>query len=171
LITFYESIMRKRWSELEIHRAESVWASMQQTFLSQVVGPHFEALCREFALDAGAALFGDFPAEVGSATITDPAHRTQIEINTVALATHEPNSPRRILSLGEAKWGEVIGHHHLEHLARARELLARKGYDTDDTILTCYGGAGFTPELAATATRDNRILLVDLDRLYQPPTT
>jgi AAA+ ATPase superfamily predicted ATPase len=167
LIAFYEAVMRRRWSELEIHRAEAVWASMQQTFLAQVVGPHFEALCREFALDSGAELFGDFPAEVGSATVTDPPNRTQIEIDAVVLAAHESNSPRRILSLGEAKWGEVIGHHHFERLARARELLTRKGYDTDTTILTCYSGAGFTPELVETAARDDRILLIGLDRLYQ----
>ncbi|OLB78657.1 MAG: ATPase [Actinobacteria bacterium 13_2_20CM_2_71_6] len=167
LITFYEAIMRRRWSELEIHRAESVWAGMRQTFLAQVIGPHFEAICREFALHNGAALFGDFPAEVGSATVTDPVQRTQIEIDTVVLAAHEPNRPRRILSLGEAKWGETIGHRHVERLARARELLTRKGYDTNDTVLACYGGAGFTPELAATAAQDNHILLVDLHRLYQ----
>ncbi len=170
LITFYEAIMRKRWPELEIHRAESVWASVRQTFLTQVLGPHFEALCRDFALENGAALFGGFPAEIGSGTVNDPAGRTQIDIDVAVLAAQEPDSPRRVLSLGEAKWGEVIGHHHLTRLARARELLTLKGYDTSETILTCYGGAGFTPELTAAAAGDDRILLVDLDRLYQPPT-
>lgn len=167
LVTFYEAIMRRRWAELEIHRAESVWASEQQTFLAQVVGPHFEALCREFALESGAELFSDFPAEVGSGTVSDPANRTQTEIDAVVLAPPEPNRPRRILSLGEAKWGEVISHRHLERLARARELLTGKGYDTSSTILTCYGGAGFTRELMETAAQDNRALLVSLDRLYQ----
>ena len=170
LITFYEAIMRSRWSELEIHRAESVWASRQQTFLAQVVGPHFEALCREFALDAGTELFGDHPAEVGSATVNDPANRTQIEIDVVALAAPEPNSPRRISCLGEAKWSEVIGHHHLERLIRARELLNLKGYLTDNTTLACFGGAGFTEELMAAAAADSRIELIGLDRLYRPPT-
>jgi hypothetical protein len=57
LITFYEAVMRSRWAELEIHRGEQVWQSTQGTFLAQVVGPHFEALCRGFALEAGAAVF------------------------------------------------------------------------------------------------------------------
>ncbi|WP_033339708.1 hypothetical protein [Catenuloplanes japonicus] len=75
----------------------------------------------------------------------------------VALAAPEPNAPRRILSLGEATWGETIGHHH-HCLTRARDLLTLKGYDTTHTALTLYGAAGFTP--------DPRILLVDLPRLY-----
>ncbi|MCP2326654.1 hypothetical protein HDA40_005161 [Hamadaea flava] len=169
LITFYEAIMRRRWSELEIHRGEAVWSSMRPTFLTQVVGPHFEALCRAYAIDSGAALFGGFPAEVGSGVVNDPANRTQIEIDVAVLAAQESNGSRRILSLGEAKWGEVIGNHHLDRLARARELLTLKGYFTDDTVLACYGGAGFTPEVLATAAKDPRVLLVDLQQLYAPP--
>ncbi|WP_127506938.1 AAA family ATPase [Actinoplanes solisilvae] len=166
LITFYEAIMRKRWAELEIHRAEQVWTSTRQTFLTQVVGPHFESLCRAFALEAGGALFAEQPSEVGSGTVNDPANRTQIEIDVVALAAQQSNSPRRILSLGEVKWGEVIGHHHLDRLATARDLLRPKGYDTESTVLTLYGGAGFTDELITAAATEDRIRLVSLDRLY-----
>ncbi|NMO50101.1 ATP-binding protein [Actinoplanes sp. TBRC 11911] len=166
LITFYEAVMRKRWAELEIHRAEQVWATTRQTFLTQVAGPHFEALCRAFTLESGDMLFTEHPSEVGSGTVNDPASRTQIEIDVVALAAQQSNNPRRILSLGEAKWGEVIGHHHLQRLATARDLLRLKGYDTDTTVLTLYGGAGFTDELTAAAAMDDRILLVGLERLY-----
>jgi hypothetical protein len=166
LITFYEAIMRKRWAELEIHRAEQVWTTTRQTFLTQVVGPHFGALCRAFALESGDTLFAEQPSEVGSGTVNDPANRTQIEIDVVALAAQQANSPRRILSLGEVKWGEVIGHHHLERMATARDLLRPKGYDTDTTVLALYGGAGFTDELTATAAADDRVLLINLDRLY-----
>ncbi|GIF43041.1 AAA family ATPase [Actinoplanes xinjiangensis] len=166
LITFYEAVMRKRWAELEIHRAEQVWTTTRQTFLTQVAGPHFEALCRAFALESGYAAFPEQPSEVGSGTVNDPANRTQIEIDVVALAAQHPNSPRRIVSLGEAKWGEVIGHRHLDRLVRARALLRPMGYDTDSTVLALYGGAGFTEELTAAAAEDDRILLVDLDRLY-----
>lgn len=166
LITFYEAVMRKRWAELEIHRAEQVWTSTRQTFLTQVVGPHFESLCRAFALESGDTLFTEQPSEVGAGTVNDPANRTQIEIDVVALSAQHANSPRRVLSLGEVKWGEVIGHHHLQRLATARDLLRAKGYDTEATVLALYGGAGFTDELTAAAAVDNGILLVGLDRLY-----
>lgn len=166
LITFYEAIMRKRWSELEIHRAGRVWESVRKTFQAQVVGPHFESLCRDFALRYGENVFGDAAAQVGAAVVADTANRTQLEVDVVALAPQD-SGPRKVLSLGEAKWGEVMGHRHLDRLARARELLGHKGYDTGETVLACYGGAGFTPELTAAAKQDNRIRLVDLDLLYQ----
>jgi AAA+ ATPase superfamily predicted ATPase len=166
LITFYEAIMRNRWAELEIHRAEQVWTTTRQTFLTQVVGPRLEALCRAFALESGDTLFAEQPSEVGSGTVNDPANRTQIEIDVVALSPQQANGPRRILSLGEVEWGEVIGHRHLQRLATARDLLRPKGYDTEATVLALYGGAGFTPELTAAAAADDRILLVDLARLY-----
>ena len=48
-----------------------------------------------------------------------------------------------MLSLGEAKWGDVMGDRHVERLRRARDLLAAKGFDTSDTVIACYGGADF----------------------------
>jgi uncharacterized protein len=166
LITFYEAIMRRRWAELEINRAEQVWTSSRQTFVAQVVGPHFEALCRDLALESGHLLFPEQPSEVGFGVVNDPEGRTQIEVDVVALGVEQPNSPRRIVSLGEAKWGEVIGHRHLQRLARARDLLRLKGYDTEGTVLALYGGAGFTDELTAAAAGDDGIRLVGVDRLY-----
>ncbi|MBE3008910.1 hypothetical protein IL992_06870 [Microbispora sp. NEAU-D428] len=53
-------------------------------------------------------------------------------------------------------------------LARARDLLAAKGYDTRDTILACYSGAGFTAELRASAAEDPGIRLIGLDDIYAP---
>lgn len=167
LITFYEAIMRRRWAELERHRAEAVWRSARPTFLAQVVGPHFEALCREFARDADESLYGDFPAEVGAGVVNDHTRRTKIEIDVAVLAAQEPGRPRRVLSLGEAKWGEVMNGRHVERLGRARDILAAQGYDTRETILACYSGAGFADDLRAAAADDERLLLVDLERLYQ----
>ncbi len=164
LITFYEAIMRRRWTELERGRSQAVWEATRPTFAKQVAGPHFEAICRDFAVEAETDLFGDIPAEVGSGVVNDPATRSQIEIDVVVFAAQDSNAPRRILSLGEAEWGEAIGHGHVQRLERARELLASKGYDTRDTVLACYSGAGFTEELRADPRRD--LVLIGLDRLY-----
>jgi uncharacterized protein len=49
-----------------------------------------------------------------------------------------------VLSLGEAKWDKVMGTGHLERLRRARDLLAVKGYDTEQTRLSCYSGGAST---------------------------
>ena len=58
LITFYEAIMRPRWADLELGLGAQVWADTRAAFGSQVAGPHFEALCREFARAEGRRLFG-----------------------------------------------------------------------------------------------------------------
>jgi hypothetical protein len=57
------------------------------------------------------------------------------------------------------KWGEVMGRRHIERLSRARQLLSGD-YDTTDTILACYSGAGFERDL------DPQVLTIGLDQLY-----
>jgi len=169
LITFYEAIMRPAWPQLEQRQAAVVWRRQQSAFRSEVVGPHFEALCRDWAAHATEDVFGGFPAEVAAATIPDPGNRTQIEVDVAVLTAGTPEEPRRVLSLGEAKWGEIMGLGHLERLRQARDLLSVKGHRTADTVLVCYSGAGFSAELTALAATDPRVLLVDLARLYQRP--
>jgi hypothetical protein len=167
LITFYEAIMRRRWPELELGLADAVWRAGQATFSAQIAGPHFEGICRSYATLHGAEAFGELPAEVGSGTVNDAAGKSQLEVDVAALAMPAPNEPRRILSLGEAKWGEVMGIGHLRRLERAAALLAARRYDTKETVLACYSGAGFDPGLREQATRDpNHIRLFSLHDLY-----
>ncbi|MET7771513.1 hypothetical protein [Nocardia sp. NPDC005366] len=52
---------------------------------------------------------------------------------------------------------------HLERLRRVRDLLSDKGYDTRETIRTCYCGAGFDRNLRAS----DDALLIDLNTLYE----
>lgn len=162
LIGFYQAIMRPHWRRLELGQSAEVWRDARHRFEAQVVGPHFESLCREHSLRAGADLFGAAPGEVLTGTVADPAHRTQIEVDVVAFAPAEPGSPRRLLALGEAKWGDVIQARHLDRLQRARDLLAAKGYDTRETVLACFSGAGFHPRLGAGG---DRVALVEVDQL------
>jgi hypothetical protein len=167
LITFYEAIMRPTWPQLEQRQAAAVWRRQHSAFLSEVVGPHFEELCRDWAAHAGENVFGGFPAAVAATTVADPGNRTQVQIDVAVLSVGSPEEPRRVLSLGEAKWGEVMGMGHLDRLRRARDLLSVKGHHAADAILACYSGAGFTAELIAVAATDRRVLLVDLARLYE----
>lgn len=127
-----------------------------------VLGPHSEQLCREHA--AGDDRFGALPGEVGAGVVGDPARRSQIEVDVVVFATTEPGLSRRILALGEAKWGTVLGERHVERLRRARYLPAERGYDVRVTALACYSGAGFAPRLSASA--DDRIRIVYTSDLY-----
>ncbi|MEU9832108.1 ATP-binding protein [Streptosporangium sp. NPDC048047] len=155
LVTFYQAIMAREWSRLERGEAATVWRGSRARFLSQVVGPHIEMLCREYALSSDAEA-----GEVGSGVVPDPADRTQIQIDVAVLAPADHGRPRRILSLGEVKWDRVMGAEHVARLRRARDLLTAKGFDTRDTVLTCYSGAGFSTEAAGD------VRLVTLDDLY-----
>ena len=60
--------------------------------------------------------------------------------------------------------GSDHGSRHVERLRRARDLLAVRGFDTKDTVLSCFSGAGFSPELQAAQTDELR--LIGLDQLY-----
>jgi hypothetical protein len=164
LITFYQAIMSREWARLELGDGPIVWRGARARFLSQVTGPHFEAICRDYAITADPVVFGGLPGEVGSGVVPDPANRTQIEIDVAVLAPAEHGRPRKVLSLGEVKWDQVINLGHVERLRRARDLLAVKGFDTRDTVLTCYSGAGFNPELQGGQRHDIR--LVGLGQLY-----
>ena len=160
LVVFYQVVMRQQWGLLESGRTRIVWEAARARFSAQVLGPHFEQLCRDFAMSAPANLFGELPGEIGSGVVPDTVRRTQIEVDVVVLAPATPGEPRRILSLGEAKWDQVIEPRHVERLRRAKELLNARGYDTSDTILACYSGAGFSADLGSD------VLTVGLDELY-----
>src|ERR1700760_3682347 len=71
LITFYEAIMRPRWADLELGLGAEVWADAGPRFGSQVAGPHFEVICREFARAEGRPAFGTPVGEVASGTVAD----------------------------------------------------------------------------------------------------
>ncbi|MEV6982664.1 hypothetical protein AB0M95_15570 [Sphaerisporangium sp. NPDC051017] len=162
LITFYQAIMRPEWTDLSLGFAAEVWERSRRRFLSKVMGPHFETLCREYALRYGRAHFG----EVVAGTVADPANKSQIDVDIAVLGVAHAGETRAIKSLGEAKWDKVMDLRHLERLRRARDLLAAKGYDTTNTTLACYSGAGFHDTLRAEAKRDPAILLVDIPMLY-----
>jgi uncharacterized protein len=165
LITFYEVVMRPEWFRLEVGEAAEVWRDQRAGFLSRVAGPHFETICRDFALRASGALFGAAAAEVGSGVVNIPVSKTQIEVDVAVLGPALPGERRRILSLGEVKWGDVMSRRHVERLAAARDLLAAD-YDVSDCVLACYSAAGFDEELRALAERDRRLVLVGLDDIY-----
>jgi AAA+ ATPase superfamily predicted ATPase len=167
LIAFYEAVMRREWTRLERGDPAGAWRNAHATFLGQVVGPHFAAMCREWAMTAPKGTFGEWPETVASGVVPDPAKRTQIQIDVTVLGTRVAGYPRQLLSLGEVKWGEVMTPDHVRRLRRARDLLAVQGYDTHATRLTCYSEAGFDDDLQAEARRDKRVQLVGIERLYE----
>ncbi|WP_322749391.1 MULTISPECIES: ATP-binding protein [unclassified Frankia] len=168
LIAFYHAVMRPYWGDLERPgRAPAVWQRAQPTFLSTIVGPHFENLCREWARwHATPDTYGGHPSRVAAGTVNDPAARTSHEID-VAVFGHHDSEREILLALGEAKWNTTMGISHLQRLDHIRSLLSTHTANGDSPRLLCFSGAGFTPELHEAAAHDHTIQLIDLQRLYQ----
>lgn len=167
LITFYESIMRPLWPVFSEGSAEQAWQSSASRFAARVVGPHYERICRDYLVTEGFALFPDAPLfEVGSGTITDSARRESIEIDVALIELGTSAAARRLVALGEVKWGTRLGMPHLERLERARDLLTAQGWRAEDAIPLCISGiGGFSPQLEGAA-KQGRVRLFTLADVY-----
>lgn len=167
LIRFYHAIMRPVWDQLERPgSAERVWRASRRRFASNVLGPHFEQTCRDWALhDADPGLFAGLPAKVGHGIAHDAGTRTSHEVD-VAVVGVADGGKAPLLAIGEAKWNDVIGEAHIDRLRRVRDVIARNGrYDTGSTRLLCFSGAGFNDK-ARRAAESDEVTLVDLPMLY-----
>ncbi|MGX6600913.1 ATP-binding protein [Micromonosporaceae bacterium Da 78-11] len=169
LVTFYHAVMRPIWSDLEHTRdATRLWQRSRQRFVGNVLGPHFEHLCRHWTRHmAPADLFGDYPNRVGHGTVNNAVGKTSHELDVVAFGLDDDDR-RPLIAIGEAKWGETMGIGHLERLRRIRTLLAAAGrLGAEQARTACYSGAGFSDELRAAAERDDSVVLIGLDDLYR----
>ncbi|MBH0776993.1 hypothetical protein [Nocardia bovistercoris] len=168
LINFYEAVMRPAWARLESGQGRQVWDRSKERFAAQVVGPHFEAICREYMLGDGVELLGPEAmfGEIGSGVVTDPTARKQIQIDVAVTRSGDGGRRAAVSMLGEAKWGATMGIGHLDRLTRAREVLAASGSDMSDCRLACFSGAGFSDALRRRADQDSDVLLIGLPELY-----
>ncbi|MHA6761484.1 ATP-binding protein [Streptacidiphilus sp. PAMC 29251] len=166
LLAFYHAIMRPYWPQLlRGSDADRIWERSQRRFAGNILGPHFERICREWTLYFAGDRFGDWPSQVASGTVNDASNRTTCEVD-VAVLGHADGGRPPLLAIGEAKWNDVMGLGHLERLRRIRELLrANEKFDTTQTRLTCFSGMGFTAELHACAER-GEVELIGLGDLY-----
>ncbi|WP_248506068.1 ATP-binding protein [Streptomyces sp. D2-8] len=166
LITFHHAVVRPETALLSRRRgAAKMWDHSRPTFLSKVVGPHFERLCREWVeWHADPATFGGMPIQVAAGTVADPVARTSLEADVVVHGAIGQDQGI-LLSVGEAKWHKVMNLGHLQRLRRILELLESRGVDTSHARPACYSGAGFDPELRSAESR-GEVVLVDLQRLY-----
>ena len=165
LLTFHHAVVRPIQDQLGRRQAATAWSRSKERFNSQVLGPHFEHLCREWVMDfAGTETFGGLPLEVSSGTVPDAERRISHELDVVVRGAVGQDTGI-LLSIGEAKWNKVMDLRHLERLRHVLTLLAARGEDISRTVPACYSAAGFTPDLRAAETR-GEVVLVDLNRLY-----
>ena len=148
-------------------RSRQVWPRPQRTFLSKVVGPQFETICRDWARwEAEPDVPGGFPTRFVAWIVNDSAAGTQHEVD-VAVFGRDEQGGGKLLAIGEAKWHGTVGTGHLRRLAHVRGLLrVRDGVRADRCRLLLFSGGGFADDLRSVAATDLGVQLVDLDSLY-----
>lgn len=168
LITFYHAVMRPIWSDLEHTRdASRLWQRSQRRFASNVLGPHFEQLCRYWMLYfAAEETLGGIPVRVEAGTVHDAASKMSHQLDAVVFglddAAREP-----VIAIGEAEWNETMTIAHLDRLRRIRGLLTAQGRPgAAGARLLCFSGAGFTDELSREAVRSTDVTLIGPAELY-----
>jgi uncharacterized protein len=168
LLTFYHAIMRPAWGDLERPgRAAQVWRRSQHTFTSNVVGPHFEEICRRWARwYAGPQTYGTDPVRVASGTVPDPRAQKTAEVDVAVFGRGDDNRDT-LLAIGEAKWQENMTVSHLNRLERIRDLLRTGGKSgAESARLLLFSGTGFNDALVERAGNDPSVQLIGLERLY-----
>jgi hypothetical protein len=151
-------------------RAGRVWQASRRRYVSNILGPHYEQVCREWALHyADPDLIGGLPARVGHGVVHDPRTRTNHEIDVAVIGIADSGKPP-LLAIGEAKWNDTIGVGHIDRLRQIRDLITLAGrYDTSGTRLFCCTGADFNENARAAEEVASDIKLVDLKTLYGFP--
>jgi hypothetical protein len=151
----------------EDRRTLDAWADAQPRFSTHVLGPHFEALARDFCFRfADPATVGGTPALVGSAIVNDASARTRHEVDVVALG-RDPHGASEVLAIGEAKHTSAKRTAaDVARLERVRALVADKEPSAATSKLLLFSVHGFDQTLETAAARRPDLELIDLERLY-----
>ena len=172
IVRFHQLITRRRQAMLEDRRAHEVWAGATDTYRSNILGPHFESVCRHWVdRYAAAETLGGPVGPARRAQVNDRDRRRSFELDVAAAALgadgERSGRDTVVQVLGEAKSAR-LGMADLARLDRIARLLAeRRGVSlAANAKRLLFSLHGFTPELLAAAETRPDAELVGLDRLY-----
>jgi AAA+ ATPase superfamily predicted ATPase len=152
-LRFHYAIIRPNRAALVRRHGSAVWARSRETFRSQVLGPHFESLCRAAVLDFDLGL--PYVVDVGATVLRDNAAGLNYEVDVVGVDEHE-----RIVLIGEAKASAgPRGVADLRRLDRLAELVppARRG-DQIHRVLFALSGVDDAARRVVDGRRDISIV-------------
>ncbi|MFJ9863852.1 ATP-binding protein [Streptomyces sp. NPDC101165] len=167
LLAFEHAAVRPHRSALAQQDPVTVWKHARPGFDSMVARSHFAQICRDWALHfSDPDAFGGRPRSAAHGSVANAAHPDGPDVAAeVVVRGHGGVRNGTLLSVGLARWDEVMDVDQVERLHRLLGLLSDRGEDVTHTRPACYSGAGFSPALRA-AEAQGQVVLVDLDRLY-----
>ncbi len=170
IVRFHEVVIAPRLAAFEDRDAANAWQHAAQSVNSQILGPHFEFIAREWVRRfASPATLGGTVDVVGRTVVNDSHERSRIELDVVALAPGQRPQGKQVtvLAIGEAKFSRSPrGMRDLARLDRAKALLMSRGIVAGPARLLLFGRSGFDADLESAATARGDVELVDLARLW-----
>ncbi len=142
--------------------AQRAWAEAQPAFTSQVLGPHFEQLAREWTITDLGGKFGVEIGWTGTTAVACRAHEVSHQVDVVSLAPGATprSSSAQITLLGEAKaTNKPRGNAGAARLQHIQELL---GTRAASARLTLFSRTGFERSL-----KQSQVITVDLAAMYE----
>jgi uncharacterized protein len=160
MLRAYQTLIAPYEGAIERRGARSVMPALQAPLLSQIEGPHFEHLAREWMHQfASEETLGGMPTTVGASTVGDKDGKRELEVDAVACVAD------RVIAIAEAKWTATpVGLAEFASLELRRTLLRARTAQACKLLL--FARSGFTPEVRALAKKRADLELVDLPRLY-----
>jgi uncharacterized protein len=143
------------------HRADLVWNDLRNVVSSQIYGPHFETMSRDWV-----QRFAD-PSTVGG--VVDAVGTTVIDRHQVDVAvTVKASKGRSVLAaIGEVKATvEPVGVDQIDRLDAVVTTLADRVVTNGSVRRLLFSQAGFTADLVRAAAKRGDVELIDLHRLY-----
>lgn len=168
IMRLHHLVIEPYQGDLEAGRAQAVWEEARPTVSSKILGPHFEALAREWVTRHGRAEAGLEVGLTGQTTVACREHKTSHEVDVLALerGARARTAGTTVAFIGEAKSRERMpGLNELRRLDHLRDLLTAAGHDATEATVGLFSTSGFTPELRKESTR-RAVVLVGLKEIY-----
>ncbi len=169
IVRFSDLVIDPYRAAYEDRRGAAALAQVGATLRSQIYGPTFEQVAREWVRRYSSVdTLGGVPGHVGTTIVNDAREHSQYEVDVIALPLDQPlhGEHPRILAIGEAKDSDAARTiSDLRRLEAIRELLGLRGARISETRLLLFGRSGFDQNLQSEATGRPDVELVDLARL------
>ena len=152
-------------ARLTLRSAEKdVWSDSQPVIRTQIYGPHFEHLAREWVMaHASPTTTGSDVAKCGPATVRVGSARLDLDILATTMG---PKGRMQVCAIGEVKSGqERVGLGELRRLDGAAPHVGASSQSEGPQRLL-VSRHGFTRELEQAARLRSNVELVDIHRLY-----